>query len=103
MLNALKRPVSNPQAIIRGFRELLKVTGLSRSQLQREMDAGRFPMPIPLTPAGRRKGWLGGEVAAWQQQRVQARNAKPQKLPSGNQFIEGGAPQAADIRNNDAK
>jgi predicted DNA-binding transcriptional regulator AlpA len=85
-------PVSNPQQIIRGFRELLKVTGLSRTQLQREMDAGRFPMPIPLTPAGRRKGWLGGEIADWQQQRVQARKAKPKKLPSGDQFMEGTLP-----------
>jgi predicted DNA-binding transcriptional regulator AlpA len=72
-------PVSTPQPIIRGFRELLKVTGLSRTQLQREMDAGRFPMPIPLTPAGRRKGWLGDEVAAWQQERIQARNEKIKK------------------------
>jgi prophage regulatory protein len=87
--------VSNLQSIIRGFRELREVTGLSRTQIQREMEAGRFPKPIPLTPAGRRKGWLGGEVAAWQQVRIEARNATPQKLPC--------EPRAPDICNNDAK
>ena len=65
--------MSTPQRIFRGFRGLREVTGLSRSQIQREMAAGRFPKPILLTPAGRGKGWLGEEIAVWQQDRKQAR------------------------------
>jgi predicted DNA-binding transcriptional regulator AlpA len=59
---------------------LREVTGLSRTQIQREMAEDRFPKPIPLTPAGRRKGWLGEEEAAWQQARIQARNENMKKL-----------------------
>jgi prophage regulatory protein len=79
--------MSIPQRIFRGFHALREVTGLSRSQIQREMAAGRFPKPIPLTPTGRGKGWLGEEVAIWQQDRKQARELDKKiraEIPSGS-------------------
>lgn len=45
--------------------EVEALTGLSRSALYREMEAGRFPQSIPLT--ARAVVWRESEIAAWQQ------------------------------------
>lgn len=57
--------------------DLPRYTGLQRSQTDELIKQGRFPKPIRLS--ARRIGWLKREVAAWQQQRLVARDTKGDK------------------------
>ena len=43
--------------------EVLKLTGLSTSTLWREVEAGRFPSPVPI--AKRAKGWVASDLRDW--------------------------------------
>ena len=52
--------------------EVLKITSLSCTTIQRAINAGTFPPPIPLSH--NRVGWLASEIAAWQRTRIAARD-----------------------------
>jgi predicted DNA-binding transcriptional regulator AlpA len=52
----------HPDRILR-IGEVLKLTGLSAATLWREVKAGRFPTPVPISTRG--KGWLASEAYAW--------------------------------------
>jgi prophage regulatory protein len=54
--------------------EVERVTGKSRSQIYEDMQHGRFPKPIRLTPKGHSVGWLETEIAAWLRNRVAERD-----------------------------
>jgi prophage regulatory protein len=43
--------------------EVLRLTGLSSSTLWREIAAGRFPGPVPISK--RSKGWLASDLRDW--------------------------------------
>jgi prophage regulatory protein len=43
--------------------EVLRLTGLSTSTLWREIAAGRFPSPVPISKRG--KGWLASDLRDW--------------------------------------
>lgn len=43
--------------------ELIKITGLSKSTIYKEMSRGKFPEKIPLTR--RSVGWLESEIYKW--------------------------------------
>lgn len=45
------------------MRDLPSITGLSRSELYRRIDAGRFPRPVPL--GIRAVAWRSAEVLRW--------------------------------------
>jgi prophage regulatory protein len=61
----------------RGDVEVL--TGLSRSQIYKQMALGNFPRPV--FPDGAHAArWLEREVAAWQLKQIAARDAK--KVPA---------------------
>ena len=61
-----------PRRILRRG-EVTMRTGLSNTTIHREIQAGRFPKPVPL---GRRAvGWLEHEVDAWLEGRVGRRDA----------------------------
>jgi prophage regulatory protein len=45
--------------------EVLHLTGLTGSALDREMRAGRIPRGIPLVPGGRAVGWSLAAIQAW--------------------------------------
>jgi hypothetical protein len=45
--------------VIRGFKGMTEVTGLSRSEIQRQIAAGRLHPPFPATAHGKYKLWLG--------------------------------------------
>jgi prophage regulatory protein len=55
------------------IREVVSLTGLSRTTIWRETKAGRFPKPIPLTT--QRSGRLESEVRAWMASRLQEARA----------------------------
>lgn len=64
---------STPDRILR--RATVKSqTGLSDSGLDREIKAGRFPRPVPLTPDPRCRavGWSERDVQAWVMARLAA-------------------------------
>ena len=51
--------------------EVRAITGLPTSTIYEQMDAGRFPRPVHITP--RSAAWLSTEVATWQAQRIRER------------------------------
>jgi prophage regulatory protein len=62
--------MTNPVSFKRR-KEVTRQTGLPRSTLQREIDAGRFPAPVKLT-GGRSVGWLSSSVDQWMADRIAA-------------------------------
>lgn len=55
--------------------QLLALTGLSRSHIDRLEQAGAFPRRFKLTPNGTAIGWDGREVAAWIEERISSSRA----------------------------
>lgn len=51
--------------------QVFEITSLSRSTLYKEISAGRFPRPVPVSPG--RKAWVESEVEAWIDSRIEAR------------------------------
>jgi len=49
--------------------------GWSRSTLYQKISEGLFPAPVKLDADGRAVGWPQSEVVAYQQGRIQARDA----------------------------
>ena len=63
--------VQNIPPVVRR-KQLLELTGISRTQQQRLEDAGRFPRRFKLTDEGTAVAWDGREVAAWIEERIAA-------------------------------
>lgn len=64
------RGVNMPEKNIRliRFREVLTMTGLSRSSLYRFIEENQFPPEVQL--GGRAVAWVEGEVQEWIAQRI---------------------------------
>lgn len=62
-----------PQRILRQ-KDVLPLTGLSKSHLWNLIERGEFPAPIRLAEGGRARGWLEHEIITWQHGRIAARN-----------------------------
>jgi len=56
------------------LRDVCTLTSLSRTSINRERDAGRFPRAVPL--GDRRVAFVRAEVEAWIKDRIAARDAK---------------------------
>ncbi|MBR1238430.1 AlpA family transcriptional regulator [Bradyrhizobium sp. AUGA SZCCT0182] len=56
------------------LRELPEFVGLRRTQIGELIKTGEFPKPIPLSDTGRAVAWLEGDLIAWQNGRIAARN-----------------------------
>ncbi len=63
----------NPQRVLRES-ELTALDGLQKTQRAELIRRGEYPAPVRIS--ARRKVWLAHEVAAWQQDRIAARNQK---------------------------
>ncbi len=68
----MAKETTGPRRIIRR-KDLHQYTGLQRSRINELIALGQFPRPITLADAGRARGWLEDEVAAWQENRIKAR------------------------------
>ena len=55
--------------------DVRKITSLSPATIQRSINAGTFPPPVPLSQ--NRVAWLASEIAAWQRARIAARDNEP--------------------------
>lgn len=56
------------------IREVMRLSGLSRSHVYALSSEGRFPKSVPLVPGGSSRAWVAGEVRAWIQQRIAERD-----------------------------
>ena len=45
--------------------DVVRLTGLSKATIYREVKAGRFPAAVRLTPAGRSVGWKLSCLQRW--------------------------------------
>lgn len=50
--------------------------GWSRSTLYQKISEGLFPAPVKLDASGRAVGWPEREIAAYQQERIAARDKR---------------------------
>jgi prophage regulatory protein len=56
------------------FAQVARVTGLSRPELYRLMQDGKFPKPVTLTASGRGVGWVSNEIVGYINSRIKARD-----------------------------
>ena len=63
----------NEARLIR-IREVMNLTGLSRSYVYELAAQGRFPSSVLLVPGGTSRAWVYGEVQDWLNQRIAARH-----------------------------
>jgi prophage regulatory protein len=54
-------------------REVEQLTGLATSTLYEQIASGRFPKPVPIGVQS--VAWRESEIAAWQQDRINARES----------------------------
>jgi predicted DNA-binding transcriptional regulator AlpA len=45
--------------------DILRITGLTKSQVKLKIDSDEFPAPFLITDSGRSLGWHASEVSAW--------------------------------------
>jgi prophage regulatory protein len=55
-------------------RQVQAAMGWSRSTLYQKISEGLFPAPVRLDASGRAVGWPEREIAAYQQDRIKARD-----------------------------
>ncbi|MBU4628421.1 AlpA family transcriptional regulator [Pseudomonas sp. BF61] len=55
-------------------KEVLAATGFKNSTLYKYIAEGRFPKPVSLGEGARAVAWVEGEVAAWIEARISARD-----------------------------
>lgn len=60
--------MSQPQERFLRLPEVMRIAGISRTQIHRLVVAGSFPKPIPL--GVRTSAWIASEVDAWVQARI---------------------------------
>lgn len=52
--------------------EVMARVGLRKTAIYEQMDAGKFPLPVPLSGAdGRSVGWRESQISAWIQNRIE--------------------------------
>jgi predicted DNA-binding transcriptional regulator AlpA len=82
------------QKVIRGWRGLSEVTGLSRTKLQSLVGRGVLPKSLKLSE--RRVGWLENDLAEWQSKLAATRGepcAMPIQFPRRKPKVGGSIPR----------
>jgi prophage regulatory protein len=67
--------------------EVLRRTGLQKSQLDVAIKDGRFPNSVPVLEGGRAQAWFEDEVDAYIESRRQARDAAIAATPPNRLFL----------------
>ena len=76
--SAMSYPNQHETKLIR-VKDVVDVTGLSRSYVYALADEGLFPKSVPLVPGGVARAWVYAEVQEWLEQRVAERDMGVQK------------------------
>lgn len=80
------------------IREVLRLCGLSRATLYREIKLHAFPAPVKLS--ARSVGWLQEDVAQWLEARIAQRgsayDAAPRRNPNAAKKVAANADQSRD-------
>jgi prophage regulatory protein len=63
------------------LKEVLNITGLSRSRLYALIKMQKFPMPIPIGEDSRTRGWIASQVDGWVTRQIE-RAAELQRIAS---------------------
>jgi prophage regulatory protein len=66
-------PATQPRRLLR-FKTVGEITGLSRSELYRLINLGRFPQPVPL--GQRIRAFDAGEINSWIEDRISERQQR---------------------------
>lgn len=67
--------------------EVIKMTGISRTEIYRLEAVGKFPKRVPLSE--RSTAWVEAEVAAWVRAKIAAREeAAKQRIEVGRRLVE---------------
>src|SRR5262245_22749095 len=69
------------------WNDILRITGLKKSQAKLKIANGEFPAPFPISDTGRSLGWHSSEVSAWCAARDALREAmksQPRTTPFRN-------------------
>jgi prophage regulatory protein len=73
VLNMAKQISNTPPVTLIRIREVVSMTGISKSQVYRLANMGAFPKPTRLTAQS--VAWVKQEVQAWIDDKVQARDS----------------------------
>jgi prophage regulatory protein len=68
--------MERPQSLLR-IQEVIARTGLSRSLLYSQVQAGKFPAPVRV--GERSSAWVDTEVARWIEERIAARAQRTER------------------------
>ncbi len=71
--------VAQPPRRVLRLKEVMALTGLSRSSIYKGMQQGAFPKSAPLI--GRAVGWFEDEIALWQAGRIALRDGVGRPRP----------------------
>jgi len=56
------------------MRDVIELTGISRTYIYALSATGKFPRSVPLVPGGTSRAWVLSEVEEWVNQRIAARD-----------------------------
>ena len=73
--NKLKQEINQSNRLIR-IRDVIYLTGISKSYIYQLVSQNQFPKSIQLIPGGSSVAWVEGEVLEWIDGRIQERNEK---------------------------
>lgn len=62
------------------IREVIQLTGISKSYIYQLCNNNQFPQSISLIPGGSSVAWIESEVLNWIDERIQDRNSKTNTL-----------------------
>ena len=68
-LNQVKQEINHSKRLIR-IREVIQLTGISKSYIYQLVSQGIFPKSIQLIPGGSSVAWVESEIHDWIDQRI---------------------------------
>ena len=72
-LDQLKPETDQHKRLIR-IREVIRLTGISKSYIYQLCSQNQFPKSVQLIPGGSSVAWVESEVNSWIEKRIQARD-----------------------------